>query len=241
MRNLDAFDGYLTRHYSQDGDAAQYGRSRIAYVRHNYGAMLPSDRAAVILDIGPGYGELMQWLSATLGYQHVHGIDLSKEVVEACNRIMPGCATAVTDTRAYLEERRRYYDCIFMIHVLEHVPKPDVLPLLRAVRESLKHGGLLILEVPNMANPITGLRTRYDDFTHECGYTEMSLRHVLSLSGFERVDVRGIAIPRDSFMRHFQAAAQNLLQFLLRLGNRVYGSRRKTSFAASIFGVGRVE
>jgi hypothetical protein len=75
--------------------------------------------------------------------------------------------------------------------VLEHIPKPDIVPTLEALRVALTTGGTLLVKVPNAANAF-GLVARYLDFTHEIAFTEHSLRQVLVAAGFGTVTVGGL-------------------------------------------------
>ena len=70
----------------------------------------------------------------------------------------PLSAGQVDDTVAYLTRRPDHYQRVFACHVLEHLPKPAALALVRAARAALLPGGLLVVEVPNMANPPPGCR-----------------------------------------------------------------------------------
>jgi SAM-dependent methyltransferase len=64
----------------------------------------------------------------------------------------------------------------------------DAKKLARAVRESLKDGGRVVIRTPNMAN-ILGMYSRYMDLTHYHGYTELSLRQLLREAGFSTIEL----------------------------------------------------
>ena len=83
---------------------------------------------------------------------------------------------------------QRHTTCVVMLHVLEHVPKSETIRLLTAIRRSLAVGGRLLVEVPNMGDPLNGTYFRYGDFTHEVGFPEESLRYVLTQAGFREVE-----------------------------------------------------
>jgi 2-polyprenyl-3-methyl-5-hydroxy-6-metoxy-1,4-benzoquinol methylase len=122
-----------------------------------------------------------------LNYAHATAVDVSREVVEFCNGIIPGSTTQIDDTVAHLALQRGRYERVFALHVLEHFPKPDGLALVRAVWGALRPGGWFVVEVPNMANLFTGAYLRAADFTHEAGYAEQSLRQLLEACGFAEV------------------------------------------------------
>ena len=183
----ERFEGYLTRHYAQLGDQAKHRAGKKRQLLHTYERYLPADRSAPMLEIGPGFGQLLELLRRDLGYEQVSAVDASQEVVEFCNRLLPASTTQVDDTVAYLARRPDHFQRVFACHVLEHLPKPAALALVEAARTALQPGGLLVVEVPNMANLFTGAYLRHADFTHEEGYTEHSLRHLLETGGFTAV------------------------------------------------------
>lgn len=181
------FERYLTRHYAHIGDQARHREGKKRQLLRTYRAWLPASRDAAMLEIGPGYGQLLELLRRDLGYGDATAIDVSREVVEFCNAAMPGSTAHVTDTVAYLGRDPGRYQRVFALHVLEHLPKDAALAMVRAVHAALAPGGLFVAEVPNMANLLTGTYLRYADFTHEAGYTELSLRHLLESGGLEDV------------------------------------------------------
>jgi SAM-dependent methyltransferase len=220
------FTGYLTRHLSHVTDPHQFRKRKKDHLLHNYGHVIPKDRDARILEIGPGYGELLELLAVDRGYTHVQGIDLSQEVADFCNSFLPQSTLVVEDTVAFLAAHAGHFDCIFMFHVLEHIPKLEIPPMLRAIYQALKPGGAFVLEVPNMANPFIGLNFRYADFTHEVGFTEMSMTYVLEHAGFQQIAIFEPKILNDRYERIFQSAARKAVNLTLTFIYRAYASRR---------------
>ncbi len=213
------FDQYLTRYYSQDTTRLQ---ENAAVVLEHHGRHFPADRNAAILEIGPGTGALMRFLHRSCGYRNIKAVDISPEVANACNGVLPGSTTLVSDTTEFLREQKEAYDLVLMLHTLEHVPKDTVLSLLRAIHVALRPGGKLVVEVPNCEHPVVGTRNRYVDFTHTIGFTDLSLRFVLENSGFFQVSVYGCKVPRKSFSRFVQRTAQDTLELLLGTMVRMY-------------------
>ena len=76
------------------------------------------------------------------------------------------------------------YDLVILNDVIEHVPVPEAVPLLRAVFQSLVPGGSVVLRTPNMST-ILAMYSRYIDLTHLTGYTEFSIQQLLDQAGFE--------------------------------------------------------
>ena len=139
-----------------------------------------------ILDIGCGSGGLIYWLQK-LGYGNSLGIDISEEQVEAAKRL--GIKNVERgDAETFLGENRGRFDAIFARDVLEHFPKEKIIPLLENIHKSLRQDGVFIAQTVNAENWLWG-RLRHGDFTHEVAFTASSIRQVLAVAGFKKVDV----------------------------------------------------
>ena len=215
------YDQYLSNHLGHIADDAALDWNAATALEH-HGSHFPTDTNAAVLEIGPGFGAMLHCLRECRGYQNVRAIDVSPEVVEACNKILPGSTELVSDSAKYFEEHRGEFDLILMLHVLEHVPRDEVMALVKAIHGALRAGGTLIVEVPNAAHPLTGTHHRYHDFTHTVGFTDQSLAFVLRNAGFQGVDVYGCKIPRKSLARLIQRTAQDGVELLLKLFLRLY-------------------
>ncbi|PKG31115.1 methyltransferase domain-containing protein, partial [Methanoregula sp.] len=79
-----------------------------------------------------------------------------------------------------------HYHLIALNDFLEHVPKNDIVSLLRTLGEGLAPGGVLAVNSPQAAG-FTSLYNRYIDFTHRMVFTELSLNYVLRAAGFSEV------------------------------------------------------
>ena len=216
----EPFENYLSRHYAHLGDQARFRAGRKRQLQRTYGALLPADRAAELLEIGPGYGQLLELLRQDLGYSRTTAIDVSREVVDFCNRLMPGSTAQVEDTVAWLGANGARFDRIFVLHVLEHLSKPLASAWVRALHGALRPGGRLVVEVPNMANFLTSGYLRWADLTHESGYSELSLRSLLESGGFtgfhcfeDRLPGPG---PKAFLAGVFRAAARSLQRTVYR-------------------------
>lgn len=183
----DAFRDYLSRHYAHLGDHEKHREGKKRQLLSTYAHLLPADRGAPMLEIGPGYGQLLEALRRDRGYANAVAVDVSREVVDFCNGRLPGSTEFAGDTVAFLRAHAGRFERVFALHVLEHVPAGAVGELARAMRDALRPGGRVVIELPNMANAFTAGYLRYADFTHEAGYTEQSLRQLLESAGFEQV------------------------------------------------------
>lgn len=147
---------------------------------------LPEDRSCPVLDVGCGFGFALRALRAA-GFSDVQGIEVSMHQAEIARRA--GFEVAVvSDTIDYLREHRGRFGLVLLLDVLEHIPVPIQIDLVRAIREALRPGGRLIVTVPNANSPLAA-RWRYNDYTHSSSFTEHSLFFVLSNAGFGEISM----------------------------------------------------
>lgn len=75
-----------------------------------------------------------------------------------------------------------------MSHVIEHIPKSEIIETLSAIRRYLLNdGGCFLLMTPN-AQSFTGCYWAYEDFTHTTIFTAGSLLFVLKNAGFKQIE-----------------------------------------------------
>lgn len=227
------YEHYLTQHFSRIAAPATLRRNALAVLRH-HGQHFPSDKNAAILEIGPGVGALLNCLRSHCGYHNLRAVDVSPEVVEACNQLIPESTVLVEDTAAFLRSRPSEFDLVLMLHVLEHVPKDNLVSTLEAVRGALKVGGKLVVEVPNIAHPVTGAYNRYHDFTHTVGFTDESLAFVLRNSGFREVTIYGCRTIRKNPARLIQRAAQDFVEWVAALRLRLFLPQHPVNMATAL-------
>lgn len=181
-----------------------------------YADWFPSARDARMLDIGCGGGEFLAFLGKR-GYTHAEGIDLSEEQIERCRERGLERVAHVDDAETFLAAHVSAFDCVVMNDVLEHVPKARCIPLLLAIRASLRPGGSVVIKVPNLSS-VYGPVARYLDFTHELGFTEHSIQQVLTAAGYSAVELRSsrvVLTPRPKRIAYY--AANALYRFAHRL------------------------
>ncbi len=188
------YNSYLSRHLSPLRTPAS-SRHKKQWIAHNYRALLRGREDPNILEIGPGFGELLEYLIRDRGFSRVRAIDISEEAVRVCNGLFPGSTTKIDDPVPYLDGAPAAFDFIFSLQVLEHVPRDGVPGFLRAVRGALAEGGSAVIEVPNLANLVAGRFYHDSDWTHENGFNELSLRHVLAEAGFSRISIVPLRVP----------------------------------------------
>ncbi len=220
------FDGYLTKHLSHVTDPFRFRERTKAHLAYNYMALLPKNKDANILEIGPGFGEWLELLVKEQKYTNVQAIDVSQEVADFCNNIILGSTSVVDDTQIFLKQHPESFDAILMFHVLEHIPKQQIPGLLATLHEALKPNGKLLIEVPNMGNPFTGLNFRFADFTHEVGFTEMSLQYILQGAHFQEISIFGPRILKDHYKRILQTIIRMIIDGMITIIFRAYATRR---------------
>ena len=144
---------------------------------------LPQSKDARILDFGCGFGQFVRELRKR-DYPNAVGYDIEPTAVEACRaEDIP----IVDGTRFGLADLPQEYDLILASHVLEHIPKEQVVAMPCNLRRLLKPTGMLLICVPN-AQANTGCYWAYEDFTHYTAYTSGSLYYVLSKAGFSKIE-----------------------------------------------------
>jgi len=156
--------------------------------RGYFGKFLPDNKEVKILDVGCGNGGFVYWLQE-IGYKNASGIDISKEQIELAGKIgikNVSCA----DIKEFLRYKKEFYDIIFARDVIEHFSKDEILEILDLIFQSLKKGGKVIIQAPNAENLLSG-RLRYGDFTHEISFTADSMRQILSVVGFNDIEIIG--------------------------------------------------
>ena len=204
----------------------------------NLGPYLPRDPDAKILDLGCGFGLLMDFLSQQ-GYRNITGVDLCPENTEICRE--KGLSVVLDDNAGFLEKHHEEFDCITLNYVLEHYMKDDGLGLLELIHSGLRSGGSAIVLVPNMANPITGARSRYMDITHEVAFTEESLEQILLIAGFSKASIYPVdqyCLP-NPLLNLFGKLASAFMFATLRLLYLLNGVRSTRIYTKALLGVGK--
>jgi len=150
------------------------------YFAATYRKFLPSDRTARILDVGCGYGRYLYALRR-MGFTDCYGIDISGEQVAYAVSTLGLANVEHADALVWLDARRGTYDAILALDLLEHLPTDDLLALGRTMRDALKPGGRLIVQVPNAMAPLNPVT--YGDLTHVRAFTVESLRQLFLAVG----------------------------------------------------------
>jgi len=166
------------------------------YARKNYWPLIGSldVKCAEVLEVACNKGYLLSALSR-LGFERLRGIDLSPEDLAQARRLAPNADVANIDAFDYLDQTPTRFDVVILKAMLEHVPKAQTMSLLEKINCSLRPGGFVIIDVPNMDWLLAG-HERYMDFTHEAGFTKESLGQVMR-NVFSNVSVRPAVAPAE--------------------------------------------
>ena len=174
---LSEYEAYFKHRRVSPDSYAQY--TLPAYVERR----LPPDKGSgILLDFGCGFGQFVSALTSR-GYDQVVGYDIEPTAIAHCeSRRIPVLDGNKTDLASLPS-----FDFIFSSHVIEHIPKAEVIGVLGTLRALLSSGGMLLICVPN-AQANTGCYWAYEDFTHDTAYTSGSLYYILSKAGFADIE-----------------------------------------------------
>lgn len=183
------------RHILYDNYSASFGEQKAhdASVQHaqyeaTYDA-LPTNRDAVIADLGCGKGEWLGWMT-TKGFTKLTGVDLSPSDIAIARQSDPSRTWVEENVIAFLESQTSAFDLLHAKDIIEHFTKDEFIRFLTAAKNALKSGGELWLLTFNAQSPLSSA-IRYGDFTHEIGLTPGSMAQCLRACGFKHISVQG--------------------------------------------------
>ena len=139
-----------------------------------------------ILDIGCGRGEL---LSAFHDAKvRAIGLDINFEMVERAQAY--GLEAIQGDAIPYLRSlKSSSLGGITGLHLVEHIPFPELMTLFTECFRVLCPGGLVIFETPNPENLLVGAYTFYFDPSHLHPLPPMLTSFALESVGFDKVEI----------------------------------------------------
>lgn len=195
--------------------------------------------STAVLEIACNKGYLLAALHV-LQFKKLYGVDLSPLDVEKAKQLVPNADISYSDAFDYLRKNIEKFDVIVLKAVLEHIQKDQVIPLLEQIESSLKPGGMVVIEVPNM-DWLFAQHERYMDFTHEVGFTRESLAQVMR-QVFKEVNVhKGRPAMPPGFKSQIEVQLRHILVFALSLVFRLVGEGASDSWwdSRSIIGIGK--
>lgn len=165
----------------------------------NYVRWLPASREATILDVGCGRGRVLAFLAGK-GYTHLEGFDADADAVAAAQQRVQAPIALASDWTEYLSARRAAFDLIVLKDVLYYVPVDAVTSHLERVRDALRPGGRVLIEVFNGA-AYTGPFVAFKDDGIRWIPTEHTIRRALERAGFTAVTLLPHRPPLVSWKR----------------------------------------
>ncbi len=151
------------------------------------------DRDAAVLNIGCGVGRVERYLAPHV--RELHAVDVSGEMIALARERLSGNPNVHLQEignadflRAFEPER---FDLVFSFLVLQHLEREDAFLYLREAFRVLKPGGVLFLQFPNFLSPeytrafLEGVEVTDRSPGRVRLYTEVEVRHLLGMLGFE--------------------------------------------------------
>lgn len=132
-----------------------------------------------LLEAGCGRGEFLNGFikCGVKGY----GLDQYDNAVENC----PNAEIKISNLeRNKLPYPNNFFDVVFTKSVIEHLYYPE--RLITEIYRVLKPGGLIITMCPDWKY---NYKIYYEDYTHRTPFTDISLRDIKLIHGFERISV----------------------------------------------------
>ena len=164
---------------------------RAGEILRRHAEVLRVDRRYRILDVGCGVGPLRQWLDA--GHFEIVGLEISQEGAAIAARNYDKCEVADIEEPWPVEPAS--FDGLHAGAILEHVVNWHA-PLNYANR-ALRDDGLIVVSVPNLRywkevrKLIVGKQPHWmRDVAHLHAYTPLFLHNLVTLHGFEVVDLQ---------------------------------------------------
>ncbi|MDI6780841.1 MAG: class I SAM-dependent methyltransferase [bacterium] len=176
------YDKYLSTHFLRANKNNAGNSILFPHYDYNFSGFLPEDKNVSILEIGFGMGTFADYLIKK-GYLNYSGIDIGKEAVDFVRDNITKNVQMIDDPLTFLKSSANTFDLIVMFDVIEHIRKDLQSEYLKAIRLSLKPGGIFLLKTENMSG-LTGLYQSRMDYTHEYNFVETSLMQILKVNGF---------------------------------------------------------
>ncbi|HEY3237516.1 MAG TPA: class I SAM-dependent methyltransferase [Polyangiaceae bacterium] len=144
-----------------------------AFVRRHF----PTDRDAVIFEIGCGAGPIIH-VARSLGYRNIRGVDIASGQVTAARKLGIDGLSEMDAVGALVALDADSLDCVVAFDLLEHLGMEELLQVTEQTARVLRPGGRWLIHVPNGESPFFG-RVLFGDLTHQRAFTRQSLEQLL--------------------------------------------------------------
>lgn len=103
------------------------------------------DSAKTILDVGAGYGFIEEIIGSS-NNREIYGNDISTGAIGYLKKNFSGHFRLESIYK--MDYPEKFFDAVFVLEILEHIPPSKILPVLTSLRMLLKNKGSLIVSVP---------------------------------------------------------------------------------------------
>jgi 2-polyprenyl-3-methyl-5-hydroxy-6-metoxy-1,4-benzoquinol methylase len=182
------YEYYLsTQSHVSSGSAQRDLDLRGPYLKALIKRWFPNNRSKRILDLGCGYSALLYFLREA-GYRNLCGVDTSSEQVATANKLGLDFVKRGDVLGMLRETADASYDVLVSLDLLEHLTRDEILICADHAYRVLKPGGTWLIHVPNAEGIFFG-SVFFSDLTHETLFTRQSLRQVMNVVGFNKLQV----------------------------------------------------
>lgn len=181
----DLYQGYDQFYNQSQSPTAPNLRKFQRIYNKQFGPLIQGDKNRTVLDIGCANGLLCAYL-VSQGYQNVIGIDLNENLINQARQHVPG-EFIHGDASTFFATNRKI-DIVFMLNVLEHIDRPNLVPFMTQLHDSLNDQGFVVIRTPNMNNILSAAHLA-DDITHCTGLTEQSIAQLAQIAGFSKTEM----------------------------------------------------
>ena len=165
-----------------------------------------------VLEIGCGTGHFLGYLKHKK-VTHFLGIDQDPALADFIPTAVKDHFKVQTVEQLLGEDKRRSFDRIVLLDVLEHFSPDDGVALLRSLSEILSPGGSILVRIPNIESP-WGAKYQFGDLTHRAAYTPTSLRQLATAAGFSEVQCH-VELTGSPIRRMLDRGLHNILSKIL--------------------------
>lgn len=200
-----SYDEDLAKSLAVTGESREfYALKRIDWTAQCIARLGQSVRR--ILDYGCGDGANVPMLAARFNAEHVLGVDVSSESIALARQTNPVSGLQFLCTSEWTPDGA--IDLAFTNGVFHHIPPPERLACLHAIRRALKPGGFFAFWENNPWNPgtqVVMLRCSFDE--HAIKISPRNAKKLLLSAGFKILRTSSLFyFPRQlSFLRPAEA------------------------------------
>lgn len=203
------------------------------YLTGEYLAEIIAKSEGRVLDIGCGFGDLLEDLSQKGCIPY--GIEINPLAVRACREKGLNVSSGALDEACFPDN---FFDTVTLSHVIEHLPRPKA--TLRQAYRILKPGGKLLIYCPNADSYLAKLFGKYWQGWslpfHFYHFTKKTIQRYAELTGFRVKKISSITPEYISLMSIARYLGNNHNRFLLYMQKKgIFSSLLFRLFISFIF------